>query len=62
MPKTDPPLIKTKRVVVSLSPAEYERWERIAAQQELRVPEFVRFVITQAIRTEDKAQNEKAQI
>ena len=44
MPKTDPPLLKSKRVVVSLSPAEYERWERIAAQQELRVPEFVRFV------------------
>ena len=61
MPKTDPPLIKSKRVVVSLSPAEYERWESIAAQQELRVPEFVRFVITQAIRTEDKAQNKKGQ-
>ena len=52
MPKTDPPLIKTKRVVVSLSPAEYQGWERIATHHELRVPEFVRFVITQAIRSE----------
>ena len=57
MPKTDPPLLKSKRVVVSLSPAEYERWERFATQHELRVPEFVRFVITQAIRSEEKAQN-----
>ena len=57
MPRTDPPLLKSKRVVVSLSPAEYQRWERIATQQELRVPEFVRFVITQAIRSDEKGQN-----
>ena len=56
MPKTTPVLRKTVRVVVSLSPPEYERWERIATEHELRVPEFVRFLMTQAIRSEEKAQ------
>lgn len=55
MPKTTPVLRKTVRVVVSLSPPEYERWERVATQNELRVPEFVRFLMTQAIRDAAKA-------
>ena len=56
MPKTTPLLRKSVRVVVSLSPAEYERWERVATQNELRVPEFVRFLMTQAIRSQEKEQ------
>ena len=56
MPKTAPVLRKSMRVVVSRSPPEYERWERIATEHELRVPEFVRLVMTQAIRNDEKAQ------
>ena len=48
MPKTAPSLMKSVKVVVSVSPAEYERWERLATQNEMRVPEFVRYLIGQA--------------
>ena len=54
MPKTAPPLLKSKRVVVSLSPTEYERWEYFATQHEMRVPEFVRYLIGLALRGLDK--------
>ena len=50
MPKTAPPLLKSVRVVVSISPAEYERWERLATRNEMRVPEFVRYLVGQAAR------------
>ena len=54
MPKTAPLLIKSVKVVVSISPAEFERWERHAVQYEMRVPEFVRYLVGQAIRRLDK--------
>ena len=57
MPKTAPSLIKTVRVVISLSPHEYERWKRYAHKNEMRVPEFVRFVISQATRDADEEAN-----
>ena len=50
MPKTAPSLLKSVKVVVSISPAEYERWERLATQNEMRVPEFVRYLVGQAAR------------
>ena len=42
--------MKSVKVVVSISPAEYERWERLATQNEMRVPEFVRYLVGQATR------------
>ena len=50
MPKTAPSLVKSVKVVVSVSPAEYERWERVATGREMRVPEMVRFLVGEAIR------------
>ncbi len=50
MPKTAPSLVKSVKVVVSITPAEYERWERIATQLDMRVPEFVRYFMGQAMR------------
>ena len=54
MPKTAPLLIKSVKVVVSISPAEFERWDRHAVQYEMRVPEFVRYLVGQAIRRLEK--------
>ena len=50
MPKTTPALVKSVKVVVSVSPAEYQRWERLAIRNEMRVPEFVRYLVGQAAR------------
>ena len=37
-------------VSISISAAEYERSERLATQNEMRVPEFVRYLVGQAAR------------
>ena len=57
MPKTAPSLVKSVKVVVSVSPAEYERWERVATGREMRVPEMVRFLVGEAIRGRNSTNN-----
>ena len=54
MPKTAPSLIKSVKVVVSISPSEFERWEHHSIQNGMRVPEFVRYLVGQAIRRLEK--------
>ena len=54
MPKTARALMKSVKVVVSVSPAEYERWERLATQNEMRVSEFVRYLVGQAANWSNK--------
>ncbi len=49
MPITDPDLIKSERIVISVSPKEYDRWERVARENHMRVTEFVRLLVSRAV-------------
>lgn len=50
MPIIDPDLIKSERIVISVSPKEYDRWDRVAKENDMRVTEFVRHLVSRAVR------------
>jgi hypothetical protein len=48
-------LNKTRQIGLRCSPQEYAEWQEVARRRQMKLAEFVRFLVRQALEKENKA-------